>query len=392
MAPDADERLVRQTELLRMGAKAAWSGIPMNPEIITAVIDSGVQLDHPDLATQLVAGASFPSGSKPGGGAANGIPHGTTMAGTIAAARGNGGIVGTAYNTRVMPLNVTDEFGFTNDALVSQAIEHALAHGARVLNLSFASDARTPSIERVINEATQDFLLVVPAGNVSRNLDLEGKESYPASLKNKQKVLVVMSHDATDHRESVSAWGKETVDIAAPGAVDSTLICTGSVRYGSSENSTSNAASYVSGAAALLWSIYPDWKAKDIRWRILANRLRADNLAPFMDPPQKLNLERMMFPVRFLGADDQRKISKTKLRAFELAKGSASALFDLSSTFPEGMCVSTEMTLIRAHDAAQERVATEALEEGDAVQFLATGHRATGSRCTARSVAYEIIA
>lgn len=392
MVPDGDERLVRQTELLRMGAKAAWSGISMNSEIITAVIDSGVQLDHPDLATQLVAGATFPRTDKPGDGAANGISHGTTMAGTIAAARGNGGIVGTAYNTKVMPLNVTNEFGFTNDGLVSQAIEHALSHGARVLNLSFVSDARTTSIERVINEATQDFLMVVPAGNVARNIDLEGKESYPASLKNKQKVLVVMSHDSTDSRESVSAWGKETIDIAAPGAVDSTVICTGSICYGSSENSTSNAASYVSGAAALLWSMYPDWKAKDIRWRILATRLRADNLAPFMDPPQKLNLERMMFPVRFLGADEQRRIRKVNLRGFDLASGSVSSKFDLSAAFPEGMCERTEFALIRAHDSAQEMLVPDNVEEGDAVQFQVTGHCTSGSRYTARSVAYQIIA
>jgi hypothetical protein len=388
---DPDERLVRQTELLRMGAKAAWSGISVNPEIITAVIDSGVQLDHPDLETQLVAGATFPCLDKPCDGAANGVPHGTTMAGIIAAARGNGGIVGTAYNTKVMPLNVTNEFGFTNDALVSEAIEHALSHGARVLNLSFVSDARTTSIERVINEATQDFLMIVPAGNVSRNIDLEGKESFPASLKNKQKILVVMSHDSTDSRESVSAWGNETVDIAAPGAVDSAVICIGSVCYGYSENSTSNAAAYVSGAAALLWSMYPDWKGQDIRWRILATRLRADTLAPFMGPPQKLNLERMMFPVSFLGADEQRRIRKMKLRAIDLASASSSSQFDLSTTFPDGMCASTEVALIRANGSAQELLVPEMVNEGDSVQFLATGHRSTGSRYTARSVVYEII-
>jgi hypothetical protein len=388
---DPDEFLVKQTELQRIGAKAAWSDVSPNSNIITAVIDTGIQLDHPDLAPNLLSGTTIPCRTQPCDGGATGLPHGTSMAGTIAAARFNGGIVGMAWNTLVLPIKATNEFGQSNDGDASKAIEYALSHGARVLNLSFNSDAPTTAIKRVLDSSNRPFLLMVPAGNNPRDLDAPGQHSYPASLKDKQRILAVMSHDDQDRRESTSGWGKETVDIAAPGAMYSSKICTGTACYSLSKLSTSNATSYVSGAAALLWSRYPDWHPADIRWRILENAKRAEKLVDFLDPPRRLDLERMMFPVRFIVADADRRIHRSALQAVDLTQQALPAKFDLSTTFPPGMCKSTTVDLIRANQSVQQSLSPSQAAIGDAIQFIATCHRTAGANYTALSVIYQVI-
>ena len=147
----------------------------------------------------------------------------------------------------------------------------------------------------------------------------------------------------------------------------------------------------MSGAAALLWSVYGDWSFADIKWRIEESAVDEPNLAPCMAPPRRLNLESMMYPVKFKSADSQRRIKSATLRSMDLTKKHLPDEVDVSYTFPAGLCSSVNVDLVRAHVPAPELLNAGSVKKGDSVQFLATCHRTHGVQYTARSVAYDII-
>jgi hypothetical protein len=206
-------------------------------------------------------------------------------------------------------------------------------------------------------------------------------------------MIVVMSHDGDGRREGISSWSPN-VDIAAPGYAMFPVLCnTTEIKncYRFEGNSTSNAAAYVSGAAALLWSVYGDWSFADIKWRITENAIEEPQLDQCMPKPRRLNLERMMFPVKFKIADSHRRIKSATLQSFDLRKKPLSAEVDLDSTFPPRLCKSVNVDLVRARTSPQESLNPANVKKGDTVQIFATCHRTHGLHYTARSVAYEIV-
>ncbi|MGQ9457656.1 MAG: S8 family peptidase [Anaerolineae bacterium] len=238
----------RQWNMVRIGMPEVWGEVLANPGLVIAVLDSGIALQHPDLAPSLVPGYDFVGDdTEP----ADDFGHGTHVAGIAAAVTNNGvGVAGVAGGARLMPLKVLNASGAGTYFAIVQALYYARDHGARVVNMSLGGKADDPNLRSAVQMARAAGILVVAsAGNDGGSL------LYPAAY---PEVLAVAATDASDQRAGYSNHGVG-VDLAAPGGtalqgVYSTLPASGyGWKYG-----TSMAAPHVSGAAALVWSVAPN--------------------------------------------------------------------------------------------------------------------------------------
>jgi len=258
-----DPAFVQQWAHTRVGSPAAWDVSTGSASIVIAIIDSGVDLGHPDLASKLVAGYDF-VGLDANAADENG--HGTHVAGIAAAITNNGiGVAGMDWNARIMPVRVLDETGggFASD--ISSGIIWAYSHGAKVLNLSLGGYYYSQTMQDAVNSAHQAGSLVVAAmGN-----DNTSAPVYPAAFGN---VLAVAATGPTDSKASYSNYGNHC-DIAAPGGdmvwyhdpngIYSTMptypvyMTTQESFYMNYDyvHGTSQAAPFVTGLASLIWSL-----------------------------------------------------------------------------------------------------------------------------------------
>ena len=266
-------------------AKAAWNTTTGDPGLAVAVIDSGVQLNHPDLVGNIW--------TNPGEIAGNGIDddddgyvddvhgwdfvdddnqpndqfgHGTHVAGTVAATGNNGiGVAGVAYSSRIMPLRILDDTGqgFVSDAI--RAIDYASRHGVRISNNSwgYSGGISQPLYDAIKAAGVGGQLVVVSAGNASTDIDLIPE--YPAAYDLPNIVTVAASNDR-DQLAVFSNSGAASVDIAAPG--DHVLSTYTGSGYAFASG-TSMAAPHVAGVAALLLAAHPGWTVAEVRDRIL---------------------------------------------------------------------------------------------------------------------------
>jgi subtilase family serine protease len=248
-APDAD-----------IDAPEAWSIQRGDASVTVAVIDTGIDYTHPDLAGNYAGGYDFASmDSDP----MDDHGHGTHVAGTIAAAMDNAtgdpaaseGVVGVAPNARILAYKVCRADGTCDDFAIQQAIARAVADGARVINMSLGQAEYSQSL----NEAVQDawnagVVIVAGAGNDGTTVPF-----YPAAFDN---VISVAAFDEDHRRPSFSNYGS-WVDISAPGnAILSTYPGTacepsttpGDIGCYNLNTGTSMASPHVAGAAALVWS------------------------------------------------------------------------------------------------------------------------------------------
>src|SRR6185503_3131460 len=228
---------------------------------IVAEIDTGVDSTHPDLAPNLLPGHDYVDGDDD---PADQNGHGTHVAGTIAADRGNGiGVAGIADNAaKVMPIRVLDANGAGAVSNVIQAYSYAFQHGAKVVNLSLGSTDSSRAEHDAI-AAFPTMLFVAAAGNggadgVGDDNDATG--TYPCAylLPN---VLCVAASDNRDQLAPFSNFGATSVDLAAPGVSIASTWPGGGYSWSSG---TSMATPHVSGAAALLWSAAPNAQPMDI--------------------------------------------------------------------------------------------------------------------------------
>lgn len=266
--------LQKSWDLLRARGIAAGG----DSSVVVAVIDTGVDYTHEDLKDNIwvntkeipgngidddgngciddVYGVDLETGRDSG---MDDNGHGTHVAGIIAASNNHIGVVGLAYNVKLMPIKAGMASGFFNQSQIAKGILYAYNNGADVINMSFGGSASTIAVQDALETAYTRCVLVAAAGNDA--MPNEGRPitapTYPAAL---SYVMGVMS---------VDMWGVESgftnYDVAAYSSVEYEVYAPGSQilstipgnRY-ATWSGTSMAAPYVSAMAALLRSAYPD--------------------------------------------------------------------------------------------------------------------------------------
>ena len=241
-------------------ATTAWDAVKGDAETVIAILDTGVDMTHPDLAGKIVSGGhDFANDDDD---ATDDHWHGTHVAGIAAADTDNStGIAGVAWNCRILPVKVTDQTGSGWYSWIIDGIVWAADHGADVINLSLGDLIDDPFLKDACRYAHDKGIIVVAsAGN-------DGTEGvfYPAAYD--EYVLAVAASDFNDALAAFSSYGPE-VDVAAPGVwilgpAPQWYVGTGALPY-LFASGTSMAAPHVAGLAALIRSAKPDLTADDI--------------------------------------------------------------------------------------------------------------------------------
>ncbi len=296
----------------------AWDTTTGSNDVIVAVVDTGVLLDHPDLNNRLVPGYDFisnverardgdgidPDPNDPGdlqyGGSSS--FHGTHVAGTVGAeSDNNSGGAGVTWQTRIMPLRALGKDGGSTFDIV-QAVRYAAglsnssgtlpSEAADIINLSVGTTFSSQSEQDAYLEATQaGVIIVASAGNDSSSVP-----SYPAAY---QGVLSVSATTITNELANYSNFGSQ-VDIAAPGGSsitdlngdgigDGVISTSGddsgaTIEFGyAALSGTSMAAPHVAGVVALMKGIYPSLTPAQFNAALTAGDLTDDLGAPGRD-------------------------------------------------------------------------------------------------------------
>lgn len=248
-----------------------------DPSVVVAVIDTGVDIDHEDLADNIWKN----TGEIPGNGIdddGNGYiddycgvnvitgkgdgdddnGHGTHVAGIIAAKNNFVGVLGIAYNVKIMPVKAAMASGYLNQSAIAKAVTYAYQNGAEVINMSFGGSACSLAVQDALAAAYTRCVLVASAGNDGApNEGLGAVPNYPAAL---SYVMGVMSINLLGVESSFTNWDVKKYngveyELYAPGEeMVSTLPGN---KYGFLSG-TSMAAPVVSAVAAIVRSEYQD--------------------------------------------------------------------------------------------------------------------------------------
>jgi len=222
---------------------STWNPRDSSP-VLVAILDTGIDGDHEELSGRVVAEIDLSQSGSPG----DVFGHGTPVAGIIAAnAENNLGIIGLAPQSRLINIKVADDSGRCQISRLIDGIYQAVDSGARVINISIQFSETRPGLEEAIDYAWDNGVVVIAAaGN-----DGDTAPVYPASYENCIAVTALQENGALAPLANYGDW----VDVAAPGMdIYSTLP---GDRYGF-KHGTSFATAYVSGLAALLFSIAAD--------------------------------------------------------------------------------------------------------------------------------------
>ena len=266
--------LQKSWDLLRTRGIAAGG----DSSVVVAVIDTGVDYTHEDLKDNIwinskeipgngidddgngyiddVYGVNLETGRDSG---MDDNGHGTHVAGIIAASNNHIGVVGLAYNVKLMPIKAGMASGFFNQSQIAKGILYAYNNGADVINMSFGGSASTIAVQDALETAYTRCVLVAAAGNdamPNENRPITAP-TYPAAL---SYVMGVMSVDMWGVESSftnydVTAYSSVEYEVYAPG---SQILSTIPGNRYATWSGTSMAAPYVSAMAALLRSAYPD--------------------------------------------------------------------------------------------------------------------------------------
>jgi thermitase len=227
--------------LPKIGAPTAWDSAQGNGVTI-AILDSGIDATHPDLQSQIVPGWNFYDNNS---NVADVHGHGTRMAGIAAAATNNGlGVAAVSFQSKIMPLRVTDTSGYGYYSMMAAALTTAADNGVRVANISFLGVSLSSTVDSAAQYMRSKGGVVVVSG---------GNTGVFRSDPPRSSLTVVSATDMSDGRWSSSSWGSY-IDIAAPGV--GLLTTTSGGSYGTSTG-TSASSAVVAGVYALMMSAKP---------------------------------------------------------------------------------------------------------------------------------------
>jgi subtilisin family serine protease len=288
----SDPLFGRQWALRSARVRGAWLST-VGGEVPVAVLDSGIDLSNPDLAPNLWTNrAELPGNGVDDdcngfiddlhgadtvgwdGDPSDGLGHGTAVASVIGARGDNGfGISGVAWSVRLMPVKVVHDRGWATTATMIAGLRYALANGARIVNVSLNGPDASPALDEAIRQAArQGVLVVTSAGNDAA--DRDRVPSYPASVRS-NTLITVASANRAGELAPTSAYGRDSVDIAAPG--ENVLTADLGGRF-AARSGTSFAAAYVTGAAALLATARTGASGRRLRAALLGSARRRGDL------------------------------------------------------------------------------------------------------------------
>ncbi len=297
-----DPFFVNQWYLRMIGMETAWDTATGDSSMIVAVLDTGVDLDHPDLAGNLwknskeipgnnidddrngyiddVEGWDFvdhDNNPVPNGTVADpnssslALSHGTLIAGIIGAVADNSlGYAGIDWQVKIMPLRILNEEGGGGEEGAINAIHYAVKNGAKVINLSFVGNDSAPALRQAVADAYHAGVVVVAAlGNDAKDVNLS--PVYPACFRSATEdwVIGVSATDENDAETEFTNFGNTCADLSAPGTnIEGLTLSNGNDGLTSNQISwdgTSAASPMVAGAAALILSAFPTLSVDQVR-------------------------------------------------------------------------------------------------------------------------------
>lgn len=240
--------------LSNINSPLAWDD-SQGANVTIAILDTGVDGSHPDLASKMVSGWNFYENNS---NSTDAHGHGTKVAGAAAAITDNGvGVAGVAGQAKIMPIRVASPTGSASLSTIAQGITWAADNGAHVANVSFLGVSASASARNAAQYMkNKDGLVVVSSGNTG------GLESYTATT----TMIPVAATDVNDNRTSWSSYG-DYVMLAAPGASIWTTVKGGG--YGA-VSGTSFSSPITAGVIALMMAANPAMKNTDIENTLFA--------------------------------------------------------------------------------------------------------------------------
>ncbi|WP_238403214.1 S8 family serine peptidase [Paenibacillus mesophilus] len=257
-----DPFLDKQSYLAQTHTIEAWNQVNRNESIVIAVVDTGVDLDHPDLKGNLVPGINL---IQPKLTPRDDNGHGTNVAGVIAAiGNNNKGVAGMLWKAGIMPIKALEPSGRGDEDKLGAGIQYAVDNGAKIVVLSVGLLRNDAYLQEIVQYAEDHNVLLIAATGNDEGRIIRYPAAYPS-------VLAVGGIREDNTVEERANYGPD-LDLVAPWSVFTTAVG-GQYEY---RDGTSMAAPQVAAAAAMVWAKYPDMKVHEVR-----NLLRqtADDIA-----------------------------------------------------------------------------------------------------------------
>lgn len=252
-----------------IGAEQAWP-ITRGQSVVVAVLDTGVDGAHPDFGGRVLPGAAFPADGRAGN--VSVAPHGTHVAGIIAAQADNGiGIAGVAPQATILPVRIFNSAGWGMNSDIVSGMLYATDNGASVINMSYSAVDPTDSERAAVAYARdRGVVLVAATGNGGRSMPA-GTPTYPAAYPG---VIAVSNLQQSPLRTNPTSNNGTFVDLGAPGTQ---IPSTNPDNQYASMTGTSMAAPQVSGVAALLKARYTGLTPEQIDGTLISTTKDVDS-------------------------------------------------------------------------------------------------------------------